>query len=75
MLFQAIENANMKLIGNPAEGILDIFARREIVDGYIETTVAFEPTPDELRRLNEGKPVYVTQLGYAFHPIRCEVKS
>jgi hypothetical protein len=75
MLFQAIENANLRLIGDPEHNILDVHARREIVNGYQEITVAFEPTPDELRRLNEGKPVYVTQLGNSFHPIRVEVKA
>lgn len=74
MLFQAIEGANLRLIGDPSNNILDVHARREVVDGYQEITVAFEPTPDELRRLNEGHPVYVTQLGNTFHPIRVEVK-
>jgi hypothetical protein len=73
MLFQSIEGANLLLRGN-GEDILDIHARSEIVGDYREITVAFEPTPAELARLNEGKPVYVTQLGNSFHPIRVEVK-
>lgn len=74
MLFQAIEGANLRLIGDPENGIVDIHARAEVVDGYQEITVAFEPTPDELQRMIDGKPVYVTQLGNTFHPIRVEVK-
>lgn len=74
MLIVCIEGANMRLIGDPENGIVDVHARRELVDDFWETTIAFEPTPDELRRLNEGHPVYVTQLGNSFHPIRVEVK-
>jgi len=74
MLFQSIEGANLHLIGKPEEGIIDIHARYQVVDGYTEITVAFEPTPAELERLLQGHPVYVTQLGNSFHPIRVEVK-
>lgn len=74
MLFQAIHGANLRLLGDPANGILDVHARRDVVDGYQEITVAFEPTPYEMELLLAGRPVYVTQLGNTFHPIRCEVK-
>ncbi len=74
MLIAAIEGANLRLIGSPEDGIVDVHARAEVVDGYQEITIAFEPTPAELQRLIDGKPVYVTQLGNTFHPIRCEVK-
>lgn len=74
MIIQHIEGANLHLIGNPEENIVDIHARYEVVDHYPEITVAFEPTPAELQRLIDGKPVYVTQLGTSFHPIRVEVK-
>lgn len=74
MLIASIEHSNLHLIGDPTAGIVDIHARREVVDGYQEITVAFEPTPAEMERLLAGHPVYVTQLGNSFHPIRVEVK-
>lgn len=49
-----------------------------IRDGYLPSgipsmTSAWEPTPDELRRLNEGKPIYITILGVEHPPILVEV--
>lgn len=75
MLIARIEGSNLLLVGSPEDGIVDIHALVDASGDYVETTVAFEPTPAELCRLNLGHPVYVTQLGNTFHPIRVEVKS
>ena len=76
MLAQAIENTNLVLRGN-GKDVYDIHARVEDGGWCHEITTAWEPTPAELARLNEGKPVYVTQLvlkGDGFQPTRVEVK-
>lgn len=58
-----------------SQGYIGLAVRDEIVhdtavggDVHAMTT-AWEPTPDELARLNAGAPVYIQLLGTAHPPI------
>lgn len=70
MIIGVIEGYNCVLIGNGKEvGDLHVIHDRE--RGCV--TSAWHPTPDELRRLNEGAPVYVSQYNYGGAPMPLSV--
>lgn len=74
MLMGRIENSNLLLQGD-GDRVVDIHARLDQEGGYQSVTTAWFPTPDELRRLNLGHPVYVTMLIVSgVPPVRVGVK-
>jgi hypothetical protein len=75
MNFGTIDNANLRLVGDPEHGILDVMARRVTVGEYYETTVAVFPTREEMERMLDGQPILLTVLGNSWPPVRLEVQS
>lgn len=75
MNFGTIGDANLKLIGDPDAGVMDVMALRVKEGEYYATSVAVFPTPEEMLRLLDGQPVIVTILGNSFPPLRVEVQS
>lgn len=75
MNFGTIDNANLRLVGDPGHGVVDLMALRLEVGDYYETSVAIFPTPDELARMQDGQPIILTILGNSWPPVRLEVQS
>jgi hypothetical protein len=79
MIIQHIAGAT-RVLGKQ-QGYLGLPVRDEVRDVKIgdqvaraqSMTTAWEPTPDELRRLNEGASVYLCVLGTMHPPVTIEV--
>ena len=69
MLISRILNATHDIAKTQSE-FLTLPARRE-ADGSF--TSAWEPTPDELERLNKGAKVYLSVLAAQHPPVKIEV--
>lgn len=75
MIPQRIEGATRYLGAppnwQPEDGTCDHLAiKDETLDGGAPVMIsAWEPTPDELQRLNEGKPVYLQIIGRGHPPV------
>lgn len=73
MLIQRIAGAT-RVLGQ-SQGYLGLPVRDEILQpGDIPCMVtAWEPSPEELERLNSGAPVYLRVMGVAHPPVKIEV--
>jgi hypothetical protein len=80
MIAGAINGANHRL-GKPSDmtdaechPLAVRVERVQYADGEtLEFTSAWYPTPDELKRLNEGAAVYLTIVGQGHPPVRLSV--
>lgn len=70
MQIGVIEGANCRMKGN-GEDVADLMVIRT-EDGFIS---AWLPTPDELRALNAGAPVYLFIYGNGHPPVYVGVKQ
>lgn len=61
MIIGSIRGANLTLV---APGCSDLRVRADVYeDGTTTLTSAWMPTPDELKRLNEGLPIHLSIYG------------
>lgn len=66
MMAVAIEGADARI--GKSQGYNGLAVRRDNFDGHIGMTSAWEPTPEELRRLLAGAKIYVSFLGETIPP-------
>lgn len=56
-----------------SQGYLGLHVRDIDMGGYSAIQTSWSPTPDELARLNEGKPLILTLLCYSPPPMKLDV--
>ena len=73
MIIKHVDEAT-RVIGK-SQGFLGLPIRDQIdpLTGMPEMISAWEPTPDELRRLNQGDSVQLAVLGNGHPPVKIEV--
>lgn len=77
MIIKRIEGAT-RVLGK-AQGYLGLPLRDEVINSTVDgpatpcMVTAWEPTPDELARLNAGAPVLLRVIGAAHPPVMVEV--